>query len=195
VRDLVVTRVGGTDVTLVEERRTEPAPDATTETAAKPTEETMEQAAAAVGKEAGQNGDDQPPARRRIRWPALIAASALAFVLGMLVITGVEWLRGEPLSGGNGTTIGRIAQTNQDDGDNPDKAPPPSQESTTPPTDTSTEPVTPTEPTSENEETDAPPSEPTEPETTEPDATTEAPPTGPESVPQGGDAPQGGEAG
>jgi hypothetical protein len=195
VRNLVVTRVGGTDATLVEERRIEPAPEPDTPTSAEPTETTMEQAAAAVGKEAGQDGDDQPPAWRRLRWPALIAASALAFVLGMLVITGVELLRGEQMSGGNGTTIGRIAQTEQDDGDNPDKAPPPSQESTTPPGETPTETATPTAPTSENEETEAPPSEPTEPEPTEPDTTTNAPPAPTESVPQGGEAPPAGEAG
>ena len=49
-----------------------------------------------------------PPAepRRRLRWPVLIGATALAFVLGMGVITGIELLADHPLSGGDtGTTI------------------------------------------------------------------------------------------
>lgn len=52
--------------------------------------------------------ETQPPAERRLRWPVLVAGSVLAFALGMLVITGVEWIRGEPLSGGSGTTVGDV---------------------------------------------------------------------------------------
>jgi hypothetical protein len=179
VRNLVVTRVGGQDV-VVEEQRSEPAPDTTTATT-----ETAEQPDEKAEDETKQEGDDQPPASRRLRWPALIAASVLAFTLGMLVVSGVELLRGKSLSGDGATTIGRIAQTDQDDGDKPDKAPPPSEESTTPPTDAPTGTDTSTPPTSEDEEPAPTSGEPTEPETTGPDTTTEAPPAGTESVPQG----------
>jgi hypothetical protein len=192
VRNLVVTRVGGTDVTLVEERRAEPAPTAGTEvreeTEEKATDEAATEAGTEAGTEARADADDQPPERRRIRWPAVIAASVLAFVIGMLVITGVEWLRGAPLSGGEGTTVGGIVRTQQDQRDDPDKAPPATGESTTPPADTSTVTVTPPPATSENEEPGAPETEPTDPETTAPDTTTEAPQEGSESVPQSGAA-------
>ncbi|SHE77198.1 hypothetical protein [Streptoalloteichus hindustanus] len=43
------------------------------------------------------------------RWARVAAVSTLGFVLGMLVVTGVEWVRGEPLSGaGQGSTVGTI---------------------------------------------------------------------------------------
>ncbi|GAB3485176.1 hypothetical protein FB471_2724 [Amycolatopsis cihanbeyliensis] len=44
----------------------------------------------------------------RLRWPLIIATSVLAFVLGMLVLTGFELTTGKPVSGGEGSTIGRI---------------------------------------------------------------------------------------
>ncbi|HJP75150.1 MAG TPA: hypothetical protein VJ914_12825 [Pseudonocardiaceae bacterium] len=44
--------------------------------------------------------------RRRLRWPVLVGATALAFVIGMGAVTGIELLAHRPLSGGNaGTTI------------------------------------------------------------------------------------------
>src|SRR2546421_297332 len=39
-----------------------------------------------------------------------LAAGALAFTLGMLAITGVEWISGGRISGGQGTTIGDIVR-------------------------------------------------------------------------------------
>lgn len=43
------------------------------------------------------------------RWPKVAAGALLVFVLGMLAITGVEWLHGAPLSGGDkGTTLGAV---------------------------------------------------------------------------------------
>lgn len=43
------------------------------------------------------------------RWPRIAAGAVLIFVLGMLAVTGVEWVRGEPLSGGSeGTTLGAV---------------------------------------------------------------------------------------
>ncbi len=52
-----------------------------------------------------------PRARRPVI--VVLAASVLAFVVGMLVITGVEWARGAQLSGGNGTTIGGLVRPGQ----------------------------------------------------------------------------------
>jgi hypothetical protein len=51
-----------------------------------------------------------PKPSRRVRWQLLAGASLLAFVLGMVVITGVEWVRGSPLSGDGKTTIGGVLQ-------------------------------------------------------------------------------------
>lgn len=54
----------------------------------------------------------RPEPTRHTRWPVLVAAAVLAFVLGMLAITGVEALIGSRISGGQGTTIGGIVRPN-----------------------------------------------------------------------------------
>ncbi len=81
-------------------------------------------------------GDRPEPQRRRLRWPALVAGSVLAFALGMLAITGVEWMRGEPLSGGTGTTFGSIVEPHRASGSNEDNAP--AGDPSTPPSSTTT---------------------------------------------------------
>ncbi|MGH3759147.1 hypothetical protein [Actinophytocola sp.] len=181
VRNLVVTRAGPTRVTLVEEKA-EPEPEAPAAAGAAPDHEA--ETLTENEEEAGEDESDQPPARRRLRWPALIAASVLAFVVGMLVVTGVEWVRGEPLSGGNGTTVGGIVRQQPDEGGVRDDAPAPTRESTTPPA-TETVTVTPP-PAGEGEEPTDPPSEPgepSEPGTSPPSTTTGAEPTGSVPVP------------
>jgi hypothetical protein len=55
-------------------------------------------------------GDKEEKPSRRVRWQLLAGASVAAFVLGMLVLTGVEWVRGSPLSGDGKTTIGGVLQ-------------------------------------------------------------------------------------
>lgn len=51
----------------------------------------------------------QPVGRGRVRWPVVAAASALAFVLCMLLITGWEGITGRSLSGGgHQTTVGGV---------------------------------------------------------------------------------------
>lgn len=180
VRDKVVARAGSTSVTLVEEERpaeaeAEAGVDAEADAGVDPDAEV-----------AAEEGDEQPPAGRRMRWPALIAASVLAFMLGMIVVTGVEALRGEQLSGGTGTSIGGIVRSQSDGDDDRDNAPPATRESTTPNTGTAPATVTSTPPTGENEAPADPPSESTTPDTTAPDTTTDAPPTGSESVPKTG---------
>lgn len=47
---------------------------------------------------------------RAPKWTALAAGGVLAFVLGMVLITGLEWAKGSPLSGGNGTTVGGVVR-------------------------------------------------------------------------------------
>ncbi|WP_260189971.1 hypothetical protein [Actinophytocola gossypii] len=176
VRDRVVTRAGSTTVTVTEEK-----PDET------PGE---------AGEEDGEDGDqERPPRAGRISWPAVIVGSALAFVLGMAVITGVEWLRGEPLSGGDGTTVEGIVRPHHGDRgtdvrDEPAPAPSsPGQRPTAPAeTDVSTVTVTTAPPpTSEDQEPSVPPSGPDATTTTPPTTTTDAEPTGSASPPPASD--------
>lgn len=105
-----------------------------------------------------ETSSESPPAPRRLRWPTLVAGSVLAFTLGMLAITGVEWVKGESLSGGAGTTFGSIVK--RDNGNStPDQQQSPSNGPSTPPasttTGTSTSPTSPTSPTT----TTTPPSD------------------------------------
>jgi hypothetical protein len=44
------------------------------------------------------------------KWTPLVVGGLLTFVLGMLLITGLEFARGSQLSGGHGTTIGGIVR-------------------------------------------------------------------------------------
>jgi len=116
VRAKVVGRSGGATV-LVTEEKPDAAPGDTTE---------VEEPA-----------DRPAPAPRRLKWPALVAGSVLAFALGMLAITGVEWVKGEPLSGGTGTTFGSIVEPHRGGGSNDDKAP--ANDPSTPPSSTTTD--------------------------------------------------------
>jgi hypothetical protein len=59
-----------------------------------------------------EESSTQPEPTRHTRWPILVTAGVLAFVLGMLAITGVEALTGSRISGGQGTTIGGIVRPN-----------------------------------------------------------------------------------
>ena len=66
-------------------------------------------AVAAGASRAGQQ-DGVPRHRgRRRRWLGIGLGAAVVFALAVLVVTAIEAVRGEPLSGGDrGTTIGRI---------------------------------------------------------------------------------------
>ncbi len=44
------------------------------------------------------------------KWTPLVAGGLLAFVLGLVLNTGLEWASGSRLSGGQGTTIGGIVR-------------------------------------------------------------------------------------
>jgi hypothetical protein len=77
---------------------------------------------------------DKPPTEARKRWPVVAVGALLAFVLGILAVTGIEWVRGAPLSGGNqGTSLGAIVGK-PTEGPRQSPAPPSSQTSETAPT-------------------------------------------------------------
>lgn len=80
----------------------------------------------------------EEPAKRR--WPMLAAAVAVAFLLGMGVLTTVELLGGQATSGnGNRTTVGALfGQPAQSSTPHPTSTPPPATSSTTTSTSTPT---------------------------------------------------------
>ncbi|MGB3437994.1 MAG: hypothetical protein WBA97_04495 [Actinophytocola sp.] len=124
--------------------------------------------------------DDRPPEEARWpRWPMLVVGSLAVFALGMLAVTGVEWVRGESLSGGAGTTFGSIVQEHRGGGTQQPEQPADPTSTTTPTapaTDSAPPTSTTTGPTSTT--TRSPSSSPT---TTTPPATTStevAPPGG-----------------
>lgn len=167
----VVGRSGGATV-LVTTDDPDPAPT--------PGEEVEAEAAEPADRESAEEPVvDRPPTDRRRRWPVYVVTTIAAFALGMLAVTGVEWLRGESLSGDSGTTFGSIVAPHQSSGGDEDPADQTTttDPTTTPPT-TSTEPTTTAPPTSTS--TTTPPSEPsTTTTTTTPPVTTtsEAPPS------------------
>ncbi|HEY3606895.1 MAG TPA: hypothetical protein VGL06_05310 [Pseudonocardiaceae bacterium] len=114
------------------------------------------------------------PAARRPRWIVAVALTALAFVIGMGAVTGVELLRNGPISGGdNGTTVGSLF--GQPTRRAPSTSTPPStttSSTTTPSTTTTTAPPT-TVPTTTPTTTTAPPTSTTAPTTTAPTTTTQ----------------------
>lgn len=194
VTEKVVARAGTTKVSIgvvrVDEKPTEDAeagpaaPVATGAAEETATDSEVESAAeetATEGKaesEAKEAAEERPPKHRPFGWPAVVAGSVLAFVLGMLVITGVEWIKGEPLSGGSGTTFGEVVQRgggNDAEQQAPETPPATTSTSTTPSTETvtespSAEPTTSDSSTTSSTTTTTPPSsdssQPTEPETT-----------------------------
>ncbi|HEV2780732.1 MAG TPA: hypothetical protein VGX25_15185 [Actinophytocola sp.] len=108
--------------------------------------------------------EDNPPERAgRRRWPAVAAASVVAFALGMLALTGLELIRGEQVDGGQGTTIGRIVRSDQGPADRQDPAP--------------TGPTTPTEAPGMSTGTVPPPTTTQRPEPSRPTTTTVPSPT------------------
>jgi hypothetical protein len=125
--------------------------------------------------------DAEDKARESRRWPKVAAGAVLVFVLGMLAVTGVEWLRGAPLSGGDqGTTLGAVVGKPTERAPE-QQAPQPSVSSTpdapttttTPPTTSSGTPTTTTEPSPSS--TTPPPSSSAPPVTTTEQPTSEAP--------------------
>lgn len=163
VRAKVVGRSGGATV-LVSTDDEEPAPE--------PGDE--------VEAESAPDEPERPPAeKRRLRWPVLVVTTVAAFALGMAAVTGVEWLRGESLSGGSGTTFGSVVAPHESSSDTGDRTGETTSTTTTTPT--PTDPTTTTAPTTTST---TPPSESTTTTTPPVTTTTEAtPPSG--SIPSG----------
>ena len=159
--------------------RPDPIADATTDWLSKPTElftrpTEIADRPSGVYQRPTEQVEPVTEGRRRPRWQMLVGATALAFVLGMGVVTGVELLAHRPLSGGDtGTTIGGLfggaTQT-------PAKSHPttPTSATTTHQTTTTTENPSPETSTSTPTETSTPPTSTTTPP---PTTTTTAPPT------------------
>jgi hypothetical protein len=164
VRAKVVGRSGGATVLVSTDD-----PDADTE--------------AEVSDSSDESGDRPPVDKRRRRWPVIVVTSLAAFALGMAAITGVEWLRGESLSGDSGTTFGSIVEPHRGAGDGgtpSDEAPTTTPTPTTAPTWTdptkTTDPTTTsTPPTSDSSTSSTPPV------TTTPESPASSPPNQPSS--------------
>lgn len=79
------------------------------------TRQRMQAVRARVGRTPDEAEPDEvapePPKRSRRGWAALVAGTVAAFVLGMLALTGFEWVHGGSVSGnGQGTTIGGVVK-------------------------------------------------------------------------------------
>ena len=149
VTEKVVARAGTTKLSIGGDSADQPATE-DTKVEAKVEDTTVEDEGTADGETKTDDGArTAPPARRPFGWPAIVAGSVIAFVLGMLVITGVEWIKGESLSGGTGTTLGEVVHRGGTGNDQQNRDAPPATTSTTPSTETvtvppSTEPTDPT---------------------------------------------------
>lgn len=116
VRAKVVGKSGGTTVLVADE---DPEKEPGDEVEAEP----------AVAED--ETAERPPEERRRLRWPMLVVGSLAAFALGMLAVTGVEWVRGESLSGDGGTTFGSIVERQRDGGTQQEQPVAPTTSSTT----------------------------------------------------------------
>lgn len=65
-------------------------------------------------------GPGSPGKSRRARWLLVAGTAAVGFVIAMLVVTGVETVHGQALSGGNGTSISGFFQRHGSSGKAPD---------------------------------------------------------------------------
>lgn len=161
----------------------EPAKEELTQQELTQQELTQQEVAAAV--------DPAEPRKRRLRWPLIAAVTVVAFALGMLAVTGIEFATGKTLSGEEGKTISQVVtgggaaeQDNDQQQPEPEPSPEPSPEPREAPEPTTSEPPAPTEteppaedpapedPAPEDQEPDAPSDEePAEdPEAPEPDS-------------------------
>jgi hypothetical protein len=148
----VVGRSGGTTVLVSADDPEEPAEELT------------------PGDEVEATPDDRPPEEpRRRRWPVLVVTGLAAFALGMAVVTGVEWLRGESLSGSGDTTVGSIVAPHRSSGGDSDPADPTTSTTTPAPPTTEQNPTTTTGPTTTST---TPPSDSSTTTTTEPPSST-----------------------
>ncbi len=69
---------------------------------------TRDQIKARLNAGSGSHPHDPPDPPRRRPWGRLIGGTALVFLLGMLVVTGIEFVKGSAISGAPGTSVGRV---------------------------------------------------------------------------------------
>lgn len=198
----------GSEIYLRSLRRTKEAARRTRLATARIDSRTRRQGTVLVAEPVSAEGDKQDVEQSRrttgrfgkLRWPLIIGTSVLAFVIGMLMLTGFELTTGKSVSGGDGSTVGRIVGGGG--GGNQGSEPPDDQSAETNIVVPTTEPSqTPVEATSEvpSTETTAPESS-VQPERSQPSQTpTSAPPSSqspaPSAEPSGGASaePPGGE--
>jgi hypothetical protein len=75
---------------------------------------------------AGGNVDvveDRPEPAPPRPWGRWFGATALVFLLGMLVVTGVEFVKGSSIAGTPGTSVGGVLEPSSSGGDTPSVAP------------------------------------------------------------------------
>jgi hypothetical protein len=108
------------------------------------------------------------------RWVGVVVGAIVGFALAMLVITGIEWARGETIGdNGKGTTIGQVV--NDQSGPQQPAAPPEGPASSEEPTKTSEPPATSTTAPNGSGEQSPTPTTPTSPATPSPSKTTPPP--------------------
>jgi hypothetical protein len=130
--------------------------------------------------------DETSKPRRRVRWGVVIGGSVAAFVLGMAVITGIEMLTGNTLSGEQGRTITNVLG-GQPDGDDQQERPAPqkTEESGTPEAPPEQDESTEDEQEPQSPEVPQNPQQPQPPATSEPPASSApAPPSTPQEQPE-----------
>ncbi len=121
---------------------------------------------------------DPSPRRRKVNWKRVLVAALAAFGIAAVSLTAFELATGNALSGGEGTTIQQVRESNvSTESDSKNKKESPSEEPTKEPTTAASE-AAPTE-----EPSTAPRSEPTETTTAPPTPEAQATTTEPETIP------------
>jgi hypothetical protein len=123
--------------------------------------------------------ESSPPGRRKLNWKRVLVAALAAFGIAAVSLTAFELATGNALSGGEGTTIQQVRESNvSTESDSKNKKESPSEKPTKGPTTAASE-AAPTD-----QPSYAPRSEPTE-ATTAPTPEAQATTTAPETIPSG----------
>lgn len=85
---------------------------------------------AAAGSSPTTPGPSTPVRRSPIGWKKVLVGALLMFVVAALVLTGIELATGRALSGGNGTTVGQVAEPDTRPSTKPTPRPTPTRSAT-----------------------------------------------------------------